>query len=309
MRFFLFLLLVVSVHAHPVRVAYDAKVVNWEYRCNTNNPTTGPNYTITLLAQSQWMGEVRNAGFYPGLIIRANFNCGRSFGGTNGAGDSTTITNIGSPQVPLIPDEGAGLDTTAASQDKWIYAETGLGNGLRPNGTNVATLNTQLSPATMVANHPTLASDFHAAVYASGVGGAGVLLGAMNNLGDNMLIDSGGGGAGQSISAWTFVGAPSGTDTNTDGFYVGTRTSSSSDGSKCYRNTATNGVSTSVGASPVLVTAPVHIFGVNQTGAGIVIFTSGRSGGYALGLGLTPAQITNQYNNAWQRAETMLGRK
>ena len=96
-HFIFIVFLSVSLHAAgPVRIGFDAKVVEWNERCMTNNPNKfifgqALNSTISLLASSIWMGGIRNAGLYPGNILRANLIFGGSYGGSNGCGDCLTV--------------------------------------------------------------------------------------------------------------------------------------------------------------------------------------------------------------------------
>src|SRR6267154_2440145 len=108
--------------AGPVRVAFDATVASWNYRCATNSAANNsvatntpfvPNSTQALIASSVLMGGLRSAGLYPGTTIqRLNGMCGTSYGGVNGAGSCTNAgcINIASPGIPLIADIGSGMD-------------------------------------------------------------------------------------------------------------------------------------------------------------------------------------------------------
>jgi hypothetical protein len=311
MRWLLLLLLVATAHARPGRCAVDAQVVNWNYRCTTNNPTA-LNSTFSLLSQSQWMGAVRAAGLYPGNIYRANLHAGRSFGGTNGCGDSITLTNIGSPQVPLIADLGGAVDLAFGSQDKWKYSETGSSGGLGPNGTNHVTLNTSLAPDAIIAaigaGWPNSA---HLAYYCMGAVDSSVLLGVLDNAGANrILIAASSVAVGQETHMWIdSAGKPTHADTNGAGLYIGTRTAATGGGVQQYKNNTATGVSTSVGGTPVNLTSPIHIFGLNQMGVGVILWSPAMSGGYVIGGGVTASTATNGYYNAWQQYETLLSRQ
>ena len=325
MKRLLLLLLAVSLHAAgPVQVAFDSQVILWNNRCITNNPysrTTGValNSTISLLASSVWMGGVRSAGLYPGNILRANLMCGGSYGGTNGCGDCSTVGcyNIGSPQIPLINDSGGGMDTALTStQYYWKYQETGSSGGLScVSAANYVALNTGLIPSSI----SSFTDDAHLAIYTMGNSG----LAADYTMGMQSFVGVGNGQmamlvacCGTSLhvaSLWTetahIVTAPSGN--NGSGFFLSTRTSSATNGVTNYRNGVSSGSSTTVAGSPYSpcnLDYPVYIFCLNDRNTP-VSYTTNRSGGYAIGRGVTASVSTNNYYQAWQQFETLLGRQ
>jgi hypothetical protein len=311
MRWLLSLFVAASVCAHPVRIAYDSKVVDWNYRCSTNALAGwAGNSTIELMASSVWMGAVRAAGQYPTHIHRANLFTGGSYGGTNGCGNSTTVTNIGSPQVPLINDVGGPMDTTTAAQDKWKYASTGSTAGLGSVGTNNTFLNTQTSPFTITGVNASWPNDAHFGFYAMETGtDTGITMGAVDSVFGNCAFTGiNNPGFGHTTAFWSTAGFPQNNITNA-GWYVATRTSSGAGGVQQYYKNLAGGASSSVAGTPVLITVPIVIFGCNQDLTGFVNPFHQLCGGYALGNGLTATQATNAYNNAWQSFETLLGRQ
>jgi len=314
-RLLLLLALATSIHAAgPVRFGLDPAVVNWNLRCQQYNVAPAFPSTFTLLASSQWMGAVRAAGLYPGTIIRANLMCGPSYGGTNGAGDSIVSGNIGSPQVPLINDVGDALDTAVnispvtPLQFRWKYAETGQSGGLGCVSTNNPTaLDTGIIPRDV--NNWT--NDIHVCAYM--MGGPvepGVTISAVNaSTLDIIELTTVYTGFGQITAAWSTLGFPSNTDTNGTGFYVGTRTSSATNGIQQYRNRTATGSSTTVGGNPTNVTVSITIFGQHTTTPAMLAPISHMCAGYAIGRGVTASQVTNGYYNAWQQFETLMGRQ
>jgi hypothetical protein len=295
-----------SLHAAgPVRCAFDAKVVNWNYRSFKINALVNP--TISLLASSVWMGGIRTIGYYPGNVVRANLFCGTSYGGTNGCGDSTAggYYEIGAPQVPLINDVGSERDESLSVPAYWNYRETGSSGGLGAvSSAHAVTLDTGITPSTDLS-----LNDVHVAVYMMGSGaesGNVTPIGAVSG-GANFCCLMVSAYAGANVTQiGTYVGQPAATDTNGAGFYIGTRVSNSADGVRQYHNDTATGVSTSVGAA--LPSIHLLIFGQNNGGA-IDSSTFHLSGGYAIGKTVTAAVATNGYYQTWQQFETLLGRQ
>jgi len=315
----LLLLLLLPLHAHPVRCAFDEQVVRWNAYCLLNNATpTQPsalNSTQSMLASSIWMGAVRAAGLFPGNIFRANLFCGGSYGGTNGCGDSITLTNIGSPQVPLINQVGFEYDKPIVSgtnensvQSSWKYIETGSSGGLgQVSSANFVAFDTQIVPNAV----SSWQNDAHAAMYmTSGGTEAAYILGASDAAGANLIaMTAADPTVGQITLLWGQTGFPNSTnDASGLGLYVGTRTSSATNGVKQYHNATATGSSTSVSGDPASIAAPISIFTVNQTLVGYVFRSGHLSGGYDLGRALTAAQEAQLYD-AWQRFQTLLQRQ
>jgi len=321
MKCLLLLLLAGALHAAgPVRCAFDAKVVDWNYRCVTNNIysftygnngyySSTRNQTHSLIASSVWMGAVRSAGLYPGNILRANLMCGASYNGTNGAGDCvlSACTNlIGSPQVPLINDTGGGMDLAVGVQYRWKYQETGTGGGLGCVSTNsYVVLNTGIMPTNVSA----WKNDVHACIYMT-IGGVenSVLMGASDVASTNVFaIETSYTTVGQASLIWFYLGNPASVDTDGTGLYLGTRTSGAANGVTQYHNGVSTGSSSSVSGDPAYLPFTIYVLGYNY--AGTPLYSTARlCGGYALGRGLTATQNTNYYN-AWQKFETLLGRQ
>lgn len=314
----------VMSYAHPVRCAFDAKVVDWNFRCVTNNPlafTTGVglNTTQSLIASSVWMGVVRDAGLYPGNILRANLMCGGSYGGTNGAGDSCAVGsyNIGSPQIPLINDTGSAKDECVnqspvnSLQCRWKYAETGSSGGLGAvSSNNYVVLSTGIVPNAV----SSWKNDAHLAVYiTSGIGDneASAIIGINHNNTDFMALQAGTQPSGLFTTFWGGSGAGGVTATNGTGFMLGTRTSSATNGVALFKNGALIGRSTTVGGDPANISEGMVIYGYNAGTSPLVLstFTAHLCAGYAVGRGITDSLATNAYYNGWQQFETLLTRQ
>ncbi len=310
------LLLFLSILLHaagPVRIAFDAKVVDWDSRCQTNFLNTGSfvnskfyNSTLSKLASSVWMGGFRAAGLYPGNILRANLFCGVSYGGTYGAGDDgSSFINIGSPQVPLINDQGGSLDISGQFQNNWFYQETGSNGGLgeRPGLTTGVYLNTGIVPTNISA----WLNDIHVSYYMTSGGiHAAVTIGAYENSSQMYIfLTSTYTAAGQLTIIGNNIGNPANADTTGLGYYVGTRTSSATNGAQQYKNGVSTGTSTATGGT-LVITVPIHVF--ECSGAPSILPCTNKMAGYTLGRGVTAAQQLAAYN-AMQQAQTLLTRQ
>ncbi|SRR6266436_5418965 len=306
MRYLIILLVTLSIYAAgPVRIAFDSKVVDWNYRCKTNDYSSQgiPNFTHSLIASSIWIGGYRNLGLYPGNILRANLFCGRSYGGTYGCGnDGSSIINIGNPQVPLINDQGGSLDVSGQFQNSWFYQETGTGGGLGAHsGITQVYLNTGLAPN----NISSWLNDAHVSVYMeSGGVEASVPIGVHGGT-DYLQITTSYTGLGQITVIGGSTGYPVNADTVGTGLYLGTRTSSAATGTQQYKNGVATGTSSSVGGS-LGITNSIYIFAQNDVP--VNGYTVHLIGGYAIGRGITVNQATNCYN-IWQQYETLLSRQ
>ncbi len=305
------LLLLAPLHAAgPVRCAFDAKVVDWNRRCQTNNYAfSSPlfyTYTISMLAQSCWMGDVRALGLYPGTVLRANLFVGHSYGGTYGCGnDTSSIANIGAPQIPLINDAGDAMDSSFAFQGKWFYQETGPGGGLGAAPGVTVGFNTGLVPNVSIPS----ANSTHMAWYGTqaAVGDASYIMGNANDgSGSLMLMSVAWPASGFASYLWVAGGAPIQANTNASGFFLGSRTSSAATGVSQYRNGVAAGTSTSVGGG--LTTIPMFVFCFNNVSFSAAAPTTNYSGGYSIGSGIA-TNLQLGYYNAWQRAETLLSRQ
>ncbi|HEX9232715.1 MAG TPA: hypothetical protein VF849_01565 [Blattabacteriaceae bacterium] len=331
MKYLISLFLVLSLSAAgPVQVAFDSQVVNWNYRCSTNNivfTTTGLrcsstfNKTISLIASSVWMGGIRTSGLYPGNILRANLMCGGSYESGGGCGTGTTAPNqynIGSPQIPLINDTGNGLDICVNSglvdayQARWKYTETGSSGGLGCLTSNVwVAFDTGVIPN----NVSSWQSDVHACVYM--MGGASESadeLGVYNpSTLDKLIIYAVHSAAGQLTRIWSDGSAAISADTNGTGFYLGTKTSASSNGVKQYHNNSLTATSAAVAGNSANLTTSIYVFCQNNLPNMSPFQPEGMTthlmGGYALGRAITATQNTNYYTLAWQPFETLLNRQ
>ncbi len=304
-RLLLSLFLLVSLHAAgPVRCAFDTQVVNWNYRCLTNNVILRPNYTWTSIASSVFMGGVRSAGLYPGNLLRVNLFCGRSYGnenGTDGAGSCIDVGcyELGGPQMPLIVDAGGPRDTANDSgvdsrQGWWYYKEVGVDGGLRQLSTNQpVALNTTVIPNTSLE-----LTNVHLGFYVmAGVLEHSVPIGVYDAV--NFCEVANTFSSAQQISVFgAVVGYPATANTNGAGFFLGTRTSSAAGGIQQYRNGVTTGDSTSTGGALTIVTS-IIVFAQRNNLNAAQAFTTHPMGGYTIGRGLTSAQQLAYYNT-WQ---------
>lgn len=303
MRFLSVLFLALSLHAAgPVHCAFDSKVVSW--RAYTEAAASyNAVYTHTLIASSVFMGSIRSAGLYPGNILRANLFCGRAAGGTNGAGDSTTILTIGTPQNALITDVGDPFDTCGVAQHLWKYQETGSNGGLGSvSSSSHAYFNTGVIPNSV----SSWLNDAHLSIYMmSGGIESAVPVGVTQGANTAQLAPTWT-GIGQYSCLWGFVGYPTAVDTNGIGFYLGTRTSGAAGGLTQYKNGVLTGTSASASGAATITTA---IFVLADNDGGVPNYwTSHLSGGYTMGRGLNATQQLQLYN-AMQIAQTLLQRQ
>ncbi len=302
-RLIALLFLSFSLHAAgPVRVAFDSKVIEWNKRCLTNNVNGAPNLTQSLIASSVWMGGIRSAGVYPGIILRANLMCGVSYGGTYGAGNLTNSFALGSPQIPIINDAGSSLDTAGAVQSSWTYVETGSTGGLGRAGTNLVYLDTGLVPNTISAWD----NDIHLGAYVMGETNVCILVGAYD--GSANILQIAVVNPDQNTMIWSFLpGYPASGVTNGVGFFLGTRTSNSGGGISQYKNGVNSGVSSTANGNSGMATS-IYVLARNSSGVSAFHMT-GLMGGYTIGRGLNATNQQLAVYNAFQQAETLLNRQ
>jgi hypothetical protein len=298
------LFLLLPLHAAgPVRVAFDSKVVTW--RGLVENAFVPPNKctTLTLIASSGWMGAVRAGGLYPGKILRANLACGPSFGGTNGAGDSTSSLYIGAPQNPIIIDAGGDYDVCNIAQAYWKYNETGANGGLG----QVSTANPVYLKTGISANGvSSWTDDVHFSAYVMGEGANGAAaMGSFDGGLNAFLLVPKEATLGQYTTIWGFVGYPTDVTSDGKGFFLGTRTSSAANGLAQYRGGVLTGTASAASGSPNAFEIYVLCFNNNGSPAS---YLTNLCGGYTIGRGLTSAQQLSLYN-ATQQFETLLGRQ
>ena len=299
-RLLALLFLLLPLHAAgPVRCAFDAQVVTWRATVETAFVPPNTCSTLTLIASSGWMGDVRAAGLYPGNILRANLACGPSFGGTNGAGDSTTNLFIGAPQNPLIVGAGGFYDVANIAQAYWRYSETGANGGLgQVSAGNPVYLKTGIVPNTVSA----WTDDAHFGAYVMGEGPNGsAAMGSYDGGANALLLVP----SFQYTTIWGFVGYPTDTNSNGKGFFLGTRTSSAANGLKQYKDGVLTG--TASVASGAVNANEIFVLAFNNSGSPASYLTN-VYGGYVIGRGVTSGQQLALYN-AFQRFETMLGRQ
>lgn len=314
----LFLLATRSWAAGPVRVAFDAKVVDWNVRCRdavTNAiyfgglPDIPPNGTLALIASSMWMGGVRSLGLYPGNIFRANLMCGTSYGGANGCGDRTDRTSIASPQVALIADLGNPWDNCTGTginspQAYWKYSETGTNGGLGCLSTSHYTqLDTGIAPSAV----SSWINDAHFCGYRiEGDNDGGVILGSTAS--STFLVLSRDGSSQPLFynAAWT-ASVISSTNSGSTGFFLGSRTS----GTLSINWNGSQLGSGAVGGDPANLPSTITVFANHNTGVSPYVFSASKfqSGGYALGRAISNTNTAAAYYNVWQQYETLLGRQ
>jgi hypothetical protein len=308
-RLIALLLLAGSLHAAgPVRVAFDSQVVDWDKRCLANNLYGQPNYTFSLVASSQFMGSVRAAELYPGNLMRVNLMCGRSYGGTSGAGDNSSSSNIGAPGVPLINDVGYAIEgipgTGGCFQNNWQYHETGTNGGLGCFSGNPF-LNTGVVPSAVSA----WMNDVHVCLYMmGGATEAAIPIGSSDSSSGNAIwLTVNYSGVGQNTALWAVSVGPTSADTAGAGWYCGTRTTNTTSGIRQYHNATATGSASAVSGDPAANSYSIFMFAEDYLGNQSAR-TTHLSGGYALGRGITAAVATNYYN-AWQQFETLLARQ
>lgn len=309
-RFLLGLIAVSSLHAAgPTRVAWDAKVADWDYRCSTNIAAATAdrsiaNNTFSLIVSSLWMRDVRAAGLYPGKIYRRNLFCGRSYGGTLGAGDSNVSINIGSPQVPIINDVGGSMDVANTPQQSWFYKEQGSTGGLGKGGGTDVWLDTGFNPSTAFA----VDTNAHFSVYvetasteASFMLGCAVSPAGFPALG---LVGPSYTGVGTRLDFWNGNLATAIADSNGNGFYLGNKVSG---GVTDLYKAASLFQSTSGQNATTRPNASMAIFG-NRFGAGVSAPSAKLCGGYSFGLAMSATEEADLYN-ADQAAMTRFARQ
>jgi hypothetical protein len=258
----------------------DPEVNAWMGRVRTNS---GNYTTLSLVANDTAMKMAKAAGLRSKLIRFSLFD-----------GDRTGSLN------PLIKDVGAVTDNAFPTMG---YSES-LGWNCAGGATEY--LSTGVNPTNLTAN------DAHLAIYFGGTAGAHgwIPMGVTGFGADHFFL----------LASYTAVGAggpiwatpyPSAADTSGLGFYLVTRTSSSADGTKVYKDGSLVATSASVGGSPPNTgadAAGVMILNCNNAGSALGGAPSTKyAHGYHLGKGFTAADASAM-NNIWLRAKAILGR-
>lgn len=286
------LLLCLSTQAGRVAFpGYDAQVIDWNNRANTNNSATPNSSTIkpsTRLAATEFMRDIRNAGLYPGILLRVNLFAGNDF--HNGISDAI----LGAVQTPLIADKGSSIDVTAQAQGSFTYAEQGASAGL--SGVGSCALQTGFVASTDLAS----ATNVHFAIYTENDEGASTTwaMGAQDGSGNDWgLIGPDFTAVGTRGDIW--VPGLAFSDSGGKGFYL---VQHESGNLVTYKAGVQKATSVAAGTR---TSVDMWICSLNLNGSRSSSSVK-RMAGYSLGLTL-PNQLV--YYNIWQRFQTCLNRQ
>lgn len=268
-----------SAHA-AFHNGFDWEAYGWKARVQTNAALNGNTY----VAATRWFQQSRTAGLRP-LVQRLNFMAGPN---------STTA------RIPAAIEVSANQNTDTLTGAAPTYTEA---NGMTFTAGGSDMLNTGFRPLTKSAlNSASLM------IYVGGTAGqtANVEIGCQDfPLTQFFSMTTAINPGTNTINCWTNSGAPLAVDTNGNGFYLGSRTSTATNGVATYRNGVVTARSTIVaGTQP---NRDVYVMGLNNGGAAIL--ATGRAGrGYQIGAGFSDLQVANSYR-IWQRFEKTLGRQ
>ena len=264
----------------------DPDTYDWMQRVKANSGT----YNSSSVVASDTGFKLLKAEGLRSKILRLNFICGNE---------------LAASLTPHIKDKGASYDTKTGSV---VFAETQAGHGgWLAQTLGVDFIDTGLVPSTDMSG---LTNDAHLAVYSGGSAGGNAEIPIGLALSDSFFITTNynGGGLGQATDIWTATGRPALGDASGLGFYLGTRTSSSSDGVTQYKNGTLTATSGSVGGSPSNCNVSVYVTATNAGGGGPIAQALGHwIEGYSIGTGVTAVQTMALYN-VFQRVETILNR-
>lgn len=284
-----------SLHAgRAVFPGYDAEVISWNTRCNTNSGTTLPS---TRLAATALLRDIRVANLRSS-IYRLN-----PMAGNPAIAIDTTPVGTRAAQVPLIIDKGFTLDLFTGSTAAPTYTEQGQNAGLRANqaATDTQRYDTGFLATNDIANY----NSFHLLAYVTAsTNEAGMVMGAQGPIGNTNSL--------YFMPAWVdgkFYCAQYNElqyavdNAGSNGCFIGTRTAATTlitytNGFPCATNSNGAGQPT---------TNTMTLFGRHIiTGSADNISTKTMAG-YEFGTGLTAAQAITM-NDAWQRFERALYR-
>jgi len=293
-----FLLCLSAQAGRAVFPGYDAQVIDWNNRSSTNNGgfAGAQNASIkpsTRLAATEFMRAIRNAGFYPGKILRLNLFAGNDF--HTGASD----TVLGAVQTPLIADKGSAIDVSSQAQGGWTYKEQGSGGGLSDPGAS-GNLDTGVIPS----NDFPANTNIHFFVYVvSQSTEATWSFGGQDGSGHEWGL------VGPSFTAvgtrHDICGSGTAyTDNNGSGGYFSQVETTSP---QAYKNGVFKASQAPVAQS--LPTVTTFVFALNLNG-GRSSSTTKTLAGYSFGTKFDNSGLAAPiYYNAWQRFETCLGRQ
>lgn len=286
--------------------AYDTKVITWIKNSNLKeienadgtSGTFGQISCSTALAASIWMRDVRNAGLYPGKILRANLFAGNQFR----VSGSPSFFRLGSVAVPIIDDVGTkGGDTALGSSTQdFTYQETGSLGGLK-DSTGTGALNTGFNSSTGFVD--TNNAGMMVYVGSTNLSDDGYLMGAQDTTSKEIYLRIGSSLAvGTQAALFNDTAAALSTETNGIGYFAASRTNSST--VVLYK---TNAVLVSSGsAGGTLPTTSIGIFCLN---IGFASSTTKRIlEGYEINTGYTAAQVAADFS-AWQGFQIALNRE
>ena len=264
-----------------VNSGYDPEVDDWKARVIANSGTVSNG---TLIAVNDFMVSMKAAGLRT-KFLRLNLFCG---------------DQIAAALVPLIKDAGNALDS---AYNNLTYSES---SGIAAaNVSSDEHIETGLVPSVSLS---ALTNDVHLSIYMRGSNSSSepcIPIGCAPT--DGFFLTTSYSGLGQVSNIWTGTGRPVHADSQGNGHYVGSRTSSASNGLSQYRNGASTGSSTSVGGSPSTYTVSVNVLNVNP-GASGGAKTLRPCAAYSIGKGLTSSEVSAFYT-ALQAFQTALGRQ
>lgn len=278
-------------HGGSMRFGHlDWEAGDWVSRVRTASPTNGMVTASSVVASDLFIKLLKSSGIRT-KVLRANLFCGDRVGGQ--------IPQLLEPSFINLQDsafagssysEVAGWTMNAATE--YIYT------GFNPSA--------QLT-----------ANSAHLSLYLGGTTGAHTWIPigttSASDPPNDFFMTTSYTSLGQALDCWTNTGRPEAADTNGLGFYLGSRTSGSSDGCKIYKNGTLTGTSSSVGNSPPNIGGGSPALGMlvmNCRNGGVALggAPNTKSGlGYSFGTGLTGDEGVLLYN-AFQRANTILGR-
>ncbi len=314
-RFLTSLLVFCAVSAHAAfgfRLGMDAKVLNWNYRNGYINVQGTRDQGLLvptpadLVLASEFMRAVREAGLYPGKMLRYNLFMGPSIGSNN-------ITSLYTVGIPLIDDVGfnnanrnvfgAVDDYTPVANNVWRYSVSG---GLDRNGAAGAYLSTGL----VSSNAFTSGTNNHVSLWVITANNEDVwAMGASDATGAisfGMLGPGYSGGIGTRLDLYGGGSSTADVSPTNHGYYIGNKAGTAA---VLYKDRAAFSTNAAASALYASVVAPTLVFAVNCPPCGVppTLPTSKALGAYGIGLGLTATDIV-YLDGAVARVMTVYGR-
>lgn len=273
--------------------ALDSEVLAW---ANTRVPANLGSVSASSVAiVDTWMKQIKAAGLRS-LILRWQFFVGNPFG------SSSSSTNLGAVQVPVIIDKGGTIDTSSTVQANWRYSETGAGGGLKQSPSDSSGF---LFTNFLCANH--YSSDTNAGMCAyitAPVNEAGWTMGVQDVSGNNAgLVGPDYTAVGTRADIWKPGSAIA--DAGGKGFYHVTKGPSGD--VLLYKNGVLFKTTANPGGNRVNAAYQLAIFGINVGGSGVTATIKKPLGCYGCLANMTATQALALYNIT-QAAQVSLSR-